>query len=85
MVVQLHTQVTHHSARIPQAPAPRLGRGTTGLVHGDDLVFSGWGDDLDWAANELANTTPLKVMGQLGDGMQDAGGALPQPGHQVCH
>eukprot|EP00975_Prorocentrum_lima_P035793 7526963-Prorocentrum_lima.AAC.1 len=37
-----------------------------GLVHGDDFVFAGGQDALEWVARELSKTVLLKVVGRLG-------------------
>ena len=41
--------------------------GTTIMVHGDDFVFSGYDDDMDWVAKELSKNILLNIMGKLGD------------------
>ena len=38
-----------------------------GLVHGDDFVFCGSDEDMNWVAEELKKTILLKVVGKLGD------------------
>ena len=45
-----------------------------GLVHGDGVVFCGAGADLDRVAAELAMTSSLKALGELG-GDATKGGA----------
>jgi len=42
-----------------------------GVVHGDDFVFSGLDEDLDFALDVLAKTYELKNRGRLGTGPKD--------------
>ena len=37
-----------------------------GLVHGDDFVFSGFEEDLNWVAAELSRAAILNAVGKMG-------------------
>ena len=47
------------------------GRYISGLVHGDDFVFVGDDEDLDWVQGEMVKWFDMKVRGRIGDGKGD--------------